>query len=68
MMDQRVENASAEAVVRRAADFGADVVGLSVMTPYSSNLGFLTEGLRAALRLACSSSLSVVAFMRGGGG
>jgi anaerobic magnesium-protoporphyrin IX monomethyl ester cyclase len=49
LMDQRVENASAEAVVQRAADFGADVVGLSVMTPYSSNLGFLTEGLRTAL-------------------
>ena len=49
LMDQRVENASVEAVVRRAADFGADVVGLSVMTPYSSNLGLLTEGLRAAL-------------------
>ena len=49
LMDQRVENASAESVVRRAADFGADVVGLSVMTPYASKLGLLTQGLRAAL-------------------
>ena len=49
LMDQRVENASVEAVVQRAADFGADVVGLSVMTPYSSNLGLMTQGVRAAL-------------------
>jgi len=28
LMDQRVENASVESVVRRAADFGVDVVGL----------------------------------------
>ena len=48
-MDQRVENASVEAVARRAADFGADVVGLSVMTPYASMLGPVTQGLRAAL-------------------
>ena len=39
LMDQRVENASMESVVRRAADFGADVVGLSVMTPFASMLG-----------------------------
>ena len=49
LMDQRVENASVESVVRRAADFGADVVGLSVMTPFASMLGPLTQGLRAAL-------------------
>src|ERR1035441_7083406 len=49
LMDQRVENASVEAVVQRAADFAADVVGLSVMTPYSSKLGLVTRGLRAAL-------------------
>ena len=49
LMDQRVENASVEAVVRQAADFGADVVGLSVMTPYSSKLGLVTRELRAAL-------------------
>jgi radical SAM superfamily enzyme YgiQ (UPF0313 family) len=48
-MDQRVENASVESVVRRAADFGADVVGLSVLTPFASLLGPLTQGLRAAL-------------------
>ena len=39
LMDQRVENASVETVVQRPPIFGADVVGLSVMTPYSSNLG-----------------------------
>jgi radical SAM superfamily enzyme YgiQ (UPF0313 family) len=49
LMDQRVENASVESVVRRAADFGADVVGLSLMTPYAFMLGPLTRGLRAAL-------------------
>ena len=49
LMDQRVENASVESVVQRAADFGADVVGLSVMTPYASMLGPVTQGLRAAL-------------------
>jgi anaerobic magnesium-protoporphyrin IX monomethyl ester cyclase len=49
LMDQRAENASVESVVRRAADFGAEVVGLSVMTPYASMLGPLTQGLRAAL-------------------
>ncbi len=49
LMDQRVENASVDSVVRRAADFGADVVGLSVMTPFASMLGPLTQGLRAAL-------------------
>jgi radical SAM superfamily enzyme YgiQ (UPF0313 family) len=49
LMDQRVENASVEAVVQRAADFRADVVGLSVMTPFASMLGPLTRGLRAAL-------------------
>ena len=49
LMDQRVENASMESVVRRAADFGADVVGLSVMTPFASMLGPLTQSLRAAL-------------------
>jgi radical SAM superfamily enzyme YgiQ (UPF0313 family) len=48
-MDQRAENASLESVARRAADFGAEVVGLSVMTPYASMLGPLTQGLRAAL-------------------
>ena len=49
LMDQRVENASVESVVRRAADFGADVVGLSLMTYYASMLGPVTQGLRAAL-------------------
>jgi radical SAM superfamily enzyme YgiQ (UPF0313 family) len=49
LMDQRVENASVESVVRRAADFGADVVGLSLMTPYASMLQPVTQGLRAAL-------------------
>ena len=49
LMDQRVENASMESVVQRAADFGADVVGLSLMTPYASMLGPVTQGLRAAL-------------------
>jgi radical SAM superfamily enzyme YgiQ (UPF0313 family) len=49
LMDQRIENASVESVVRRAADFGADVVGLSVMTPFASLLRPLTQGLRAAL-------------------
>ena len=49
LMDQRVENASVESVVQRAADFGADIVGLSVMTPFASMLGPLTQGLRAAL-------------------
>jgi anaerobic magnesium-protoporphyrin IX monomethyl ester cyclase len=49
LMDQRAENASVESVVRRAADFSADVVGLSVMTPFASMLGPLTQGLRAAL-------------------
>jgi anaerobic magnesium-protoporphyrin IX monomethyl ester cyclase len=49
LMDQRVENASVEAVVRRVADFGAEVVGLSAMTPFASMLGPLTRGIRAAL-------------------
>ena len=49
LMDQRVENASVESVVRRAAGFGADVVGLSVLTSFASILGPLTQGLRAAL-------------------
>ncbi len=49
LMDQRVENASVEAVVRRARDFGADVVGLTVLTPYAGMLGPMTRGLRAAL-------------------
>ena len=49
LMDQRVENASVESLVRRAADFGADVVGLSVMTSFASMLGPLTQGLRGAL-------------------
>jgi anaerobic magnesium-protoporphyrin IX monomethyl ester cyclase len=49
LMDQRVENAPLDSVVRRAADFGAEVVGLSVMTPSASTLGPLTKGLRAAL-------------------
>jgi anaerobic magnesium-protoporphyrin IX monomethyl ester cyclase len=49
LMDQRVENASVESVIQRAADFGSDVVGLSVMTPFASMLGPLTGGLRAAL-------------------
>jgi anaerobic magnesium-protoporphyrin IX monomethyl ester cyclase len=49
LVDQRIENASVESVVRRAADFGAEVVGLSVMTPFASLLGPLTRGLRAAL-------------------
>jgi len=49
LMDQRVENASVESVVRRAADFRADVVGLSVLTSFASLLGPLTQGLRAAL-------------------
>ena len=43
LMDQRVENASMESVVRRATDFGADVVGLSLMTPYASIPGPLTQ-------------------------
>jgi radical SAM superfamily enzyme YgiQ (UPF0313 family) len=49
LMDQRGENASVESVVQQAVDFGADVVGLSVMTPYASLLGPLTQALRAAL-------------------
>ena len=49
LMDQRVENAPVQSVIRRAADFGADVVGLSVLTPFASMLGPLTQGLRAAL-------------------
>ena len=49
LMDQRVENASVESVVQRAADFGADVVGLSLMTYYAPMLGQVTQGLRAAL-------------------
>jgi anaerobic magnesium-protoporphyrin IX monomethyl ester cyclase len=49
LMDQRIENASVESVVRRAADFGADVVGLSVLTPFASSLGPLTRGLRKSL-------------------
>ncbi len=49
LMDQRVENASVESVIQRAADFGADVVGLSVMTSFASMLGSLTQGVRAAL-------------------
>jgi anaerobic magnesium-protoporphyrin IX monomethyl ester cyclase len=49
LMDQRIENASAGSVVQRAADFGADFIGLSVMTPYASMLGPLTQALRAAL-------------------
>jgi anaerobic magnesium-protoporphyrin IX monomethyl ester cyclase len=49
LMDQRVENASVEAVVQRAADFGADVVGLSLMTPYAALLGPVAQALRAAL-------------------
>jgi anaerobic magnesium-protoporphyrin IX monomethyl ester cyclase len=49
LMDQRVENASVESVAQRAADFGADVVGLSLMTYYAPMLGPVTQGLRAAL-------------------
>ena len=49
LMDQRVENASVESVVQRAADFGAGIVGLSLMTPFASMLGPVTQGLRAAL-------------------
>jgi anaerobic magnesium-protoporphyrin IX monomethyl ester cyclase len=49
LVDQRIENASVESVVRRAADFGADVVGLSVLTPFAPLLGPLTQGIRAAL-------------------
>jgi len=49
LMDQRVENASVDSVARRAAAFGADVVGLSLMTPYASMLGPVTQALRAAL-------------------
>ena len=44
LMDQRVENASVESVVRRAVDFGADVVGLSVMTPVRVNAGAADAG------------------------
>ena len=49
LVDQRVDNAPVESVVQRAVEFGADVVGLSVMTPYASMLGPLTRGLRASL-------------------
>jgi anaerobic magnesium-protoporphyrin IX monomethyl ester cyclase len=49
LMDQGAENVSVGSVVRRAADFGAEVVGLSVMTPHASMLGPLTHALRAAL-------------------
>jgi anaerobic magnesium-protoporphyrin IX monomethyl ester cyclase len=49
LVDQRVENASVESVVQRAASFSADVVGLSLMTHYASMLEPVTRGLRAAL-------------------
>jgi anaerobic magnesium-protoporphyrin IX monomethyl ester cyclase len=49
LVDQRVENATVESVVQRAADFGADVVGFSLMTYYAPMLGPVTEGVRKAL-------------------
>ena len=49
LVDQRVENATVESVVQRAADFRADVVGLGLMTYYAPMLGPVTQGLRAAL-------------------
>jgi radical SAM superfamily enzyme YgiQ (UPF0313 family) len=48
LVDQRVENASAESVIRRAVDFDADVVGLSALTPFAGMLGPLMEGIRQA--------------------
>ena len=66
LMDQRVENASVESVVRRAVDFGADVVGLSVMTPYASIAGASDAGSAcgAARGVACAGRVTCFCFFR----
>ena len=61
LMDQRGENASVESVVRQAVDFGADVVGLSVMTPlrvlagaaHAGSAGGAARGVHCAGRVSC---------------
>lgn len=49
IFDQRVEDASADKVVRRAVDFEADVVGISALTPWAYPLNGATRGIRASL-------------------
>jgi anaerobic magnesium-protoporphyrin IX monomethyl ester cyclase len=49
LVDQRAENISAEEVAKRAMDFGAEIVGLSVMTPDAYLLNPIIRNVRAGL-------------------
>ncbi len=49
LVNQRLDNCTPETLVRRAADFGADIVGLSSLTTSAHRLPALTQAMREAL-------------------
>ena len=49
LLDQRLDNTTADEIVRSAVEFGADVVGFGVLTPFSNLLPELAQKARQAL-------------------
>ena len=49
LVNQRLANLPNDRLVEEAADFGADVVGFSAMTPTAHRLPYLTRAVRQAL-------------------
>lgn len=49
LVDQRLDDCTLDEITRRAAGFGADIIGLSLLTPSAHALPELTRSLRAAL-------------------
>ncbi len=49
VVNQRLENFTAEEIARQAAEFGADIIGLSVLTTTACLLPEMTSKMRAAL-------------------
>jgi radical SAM superfamily enzyme YgiQ (UPF0313 family) len=49
LLDQRLDNATPDEIVREAAEFGADIVGFGALTPAAHALPELTRKIRQAL-------------------
>jgi radical SAM superfamily enzyme YgiQ (UPF0313 family) len=49
LVDQRAENCSTDELARRAIEFEADIVGISLLTSYAFTLQALTDAIRAGL-------------------
>ncbi len=49
VVDQRLDNWTTDELVRRAVDFGADIIGLSAVTTAAHRLPLLTQKIRTSL-------------------